>query len=181
MDLSRVLKTGLVSGIIYGIMQSIVSVLSYVFYREQIKEIIRAAIPSSTNIPMTMDQLADIGMITAIPGSIVGGIIAGIVMAVIFAIMYENLMGRDSKRKGIFLCLLMLFAIVIGEVAYPNFIGGLFMVQTRFILLAPLSAAFFVAYGYVLGLFYDRFAGHKHKAVECKKEDKEKEKPARKK
>jgi hypothetical protein len=179
MDLSRVLKTGLFSGIIYGVMQGITSVLSYVFYREEIKAMIRASIPSSTNIPMTMDQLADIGMMAAIPGSIVGGIIAGIVMAFIFSVMYESLMGGSSKKKGVFLCLLLLAGIVLGELAYPGFIGGLFMVQTRFILLAPLSAAFFVAYGYILGLFYDRFAGHKHKAAECKKEDKEK--PARKK
>lgn len=179
MDLSRMLKTGLVSGIIYGIMQGVVSALSYVFYREEIKAIIRASIPSSTNIPMTMDQLADIGMIAAIPSSIVGGIIAGIIMTFIFALMYESLMGNSSKKKGIFLCMLLLVGIILGEIAYPGFIGGLFMVQTRFILLAPISAAFFVAYGYILGLFYDRFAGHKHKTAECKKEDKEK--PSKKK
>ncbi|MCX6818142.1 MAG: hypothetical protein NTU57_04770 [Candidatus Aenigmarchaeota archaeon] len=179
MDFSRVLKTGLVSGIIYGVMQGITSVFSYVFYREQIKEMIKAAIPSNANIPMTMDQLADIGMMSAIPGSIVGGIIVGIVMAVIFALMYESLMGGNSRKKGIFLCLLLLAGIILGELAYPGFIGGLFMVQTRFILLAPISAAFFVAYGYILGLFYDRFSSHKHKAAEYKKEDKEK--PTRKK
>ena len=175
------LKAGAVSGAIYGVLQGIVSVLAYVFYREQIIDILRASIPSNVNMPMTMDQLADISMISAIPSSIIGGIITGIIMCVIFALMYDTLLGKNSKKKGLLMCLLLLTGIVLGELAYPGVVGGLFMVQTRFILLAPISAAFFIAYGYILGLFYDRFASHKHKAAECKKEDKEKEKPARKK
>jgi hypothetical protein len=161
------LKAGAVSGAIYGVLQGIVSVLAYVFYREQIIEMIRASIPSNVSIPMTMDQLANIGMISAIPGSIIGGIIAGIIFCIIFSLMYDELLGRDSKRKGVFLCLLLLAGIVVGEFAYPGLIGGIFMVQTKFILLAPVSAAFFFILGYVLGIFYDRF-DTKRKSKECK-------------
>lgn len=169
MDFSRILKTGIVSGIIYGAMQGVISLLSFVFYREQIIAMLRDSIPSNVNIGMTMDQLADISMVTAIPGSIVGGMITGILMCVIFALMYDTLLGKDSRKKGIFLCLLIMAGIIVGELAYSGVVGGIFMVQTRFIMLAPLSAAMFIAYGHVLGLFYDRFANSKHKsAAQCK-------------
>lgn len=157
MDFSRVLKAGAVSGVIYGVLQGIVTVLSYVFYRDQIIEAIRAALPSNVNIPFTVDQLADIGMTYAIPGSVIGGVIAGIIVCVIFSLIYDELLGKDSKRKGVFLCLLILAGIVLGELASPGIIGGIFMVQTRYILLAPLSAVFFLVLGYLLGIFYDRF------------------------
>jgi hypothetical protein len=157
MEYARVLKTGAVSGAIYGVLQGIVSVLSYVFYRQQIIDMIRASLPSNVNIPMTMDQLADIGMISAIPGSVIGGIIAGVIFSAIFAVMYSELLGKDSKRKGLFLGVLLFAGILAGELAYPGLIGGIFMVQTKFILLAPLSAAFFFALAYLTGMFYDRF------------------------
>jgi hypothetical protein len=164
MDFSRILKTGAVSGAIYGVLQGIVSVLSYVFYRQDIIDLIRASIPSGVDIPMTMDQLADIGMITAIPGSIIGGIIAGIIVAFIFSLMHEDLWGKNDKIKGVFLCVLLTIAILLGEALYPNgIVAGLFMVQTRFLMLTPLSVAFFIFSGYLTGMFYERFGGGKRK------------------
>jgi hypothetical protein len=160
MEWGRIFKTGAVSGIIYGILQGIVTTLSYVFFREQIIEIIRASIPPNIEIPLTMEQLADIGMISAIPGSIIGGIISGIIVSFIFALMYNELMGKDSKRKGLFLCILLTVAVVLGELAYPGVIGGIFMIQTRFILLTPLNIIFFLVFGYVMGKFYDKFEGN---------------------
>ncbi|MEE9323574.1 MAG: hypothetical protein V3U72_03440 [Candidatus Aenigmarchaeota archaeon] len=157
MDFGRIFKTGAVSGSIYGILQGIVSVLSFVFYREQIIELIRSSLPSNLEIPITVEQLADIGMISAIPGSIIGGIIAGIIVSFIFALMYNELMGKDSKRKGLFLCILLAVAVVLGEFAYQGVIGGIFMIQTRFVLLTPLNIIFFLVFGYVMGKFYDKF------------------------
>jgi hypothetical protein len=164
MDWGRLFKTGAVAGVIYGILQGIVATFSYVFYREQIIEIIRSAIPSNAQIPMTMEQLADMGMMFAIPGSIFGGIIAGIIVAFIFSVLYEELMGRDSKKKGIFLAFLLLICIGLGELAYAGVLSAMFMVQTKFIMLAPLSAIFFLALGYLTGMFYDKFEDkHKHR------------------
>lgn len=157
MEWGRLFKTGLVSGIIYGVLQGIVSMLSYVFYREQIIETIRAALPSNVEIPMTMEQLADIGMMFAIPGSIVGGIIAGLVFAFIFSVLYGELVGKDSKRKGLFLSILLLIAIVLGELAYRGVLGGLFLFQTSFVMITPLNAVFFIVLGYLTGMFYDKF------------------------
>lgn len=157
MDWGRIFKTGAVAGVIYGILQGIVSVLTFVFYREQIIELMRSSIPSNIEIPLSMEQLADIGMISAIPGSIIGGIIAGIIVCFIFALMYNELLGKDSKRKGIFLCILLLIGIGLGELAYPGVIGGIFMVQTRYIMLTPLNVVFFLVFGYLLGNFYDKF------------------------
>ncbi len=157
MDWGRIFKTGAVAGVIYGILQGIVSVLTFVFYREQIIELMRSSIPSNVEIPLSMEQLADIGMISAIPGSIIGGIIAGIIVCFIFALMYNELLGKDSKRKGIFLCFLLLIGIGLGELAYPGVIGGIFMVQTRYIMLTPLNVVFFLVFGYLLGNFYDKF------------------------
>jgi len=171
MDFSRVFKTGIVSGIIYGVLQGIVSVLSYVFYREQIIEMLRSSIPSNVNIPMTMSQLADMGIIFAIPGSLIGGIIAGIITCFIFSLMHEELLGKNSKRKGVFLCVLLSAGTLLGEIAYPGgMIAGIFMVQTRFPMLSPLSFAFFLVFGYMTGSFYDRFSKHK-KDVKCAKKE----------
>jgi len=177
MNFSRVLKAGAVSGIIYGVMQGFVALLSYVFYREQIIAMIRASIPSNVNIPMTMDQLADIGMMAAIPGSIIGGIIAGIIVCFVFSLMYEELMGRNSKRKGLFICILIAAGIVLGELAYPGgLVGSILLVQTRYLMLAPLSIAFFIIFGYIMGVFYDRFEGGKHKGKQFKPPEEKSEK-----
>ncbi|MCK4335747.1 MAG: hypothetical protein KAT94_03325 [Candidatus Aenigmarchaeota archaeon] len=157
MDWGRIFKTGAVAGVIYGILQGIVSVLTFVFYREQIIELMRSSIPSNVEIPLSMEQLADIGMISAIPGSIIGGIIAGIIVCFIFTLMYNELLGKDSKRKGLFLCILLLIGIGLGELAYPGVIGGIFMVQTRYIMLTPLNVVFFLVFGYLLGNFYNKF------------------------
>ena len=51
MDWGRIFKTGAVAGVIYGILQGIVSVLTFVFYREQIIELMRSSIPSNVEIP----------------------------------------------------------------------------------------------------------------------------------
>ena len=157
MDWGRIFKTGAVAGVIYGILQGIVSVLTFVFYREQNIELMRSSIPSNVEIPLSMEQLADIGMISAIPGSIIGGIIAGIIVCFIFTLMYNELLGKDSKRKGLFLCILLLIGIGLGELAYPGVIGGIFMVQTRYIMLTPLNVVFFLVFGYLLGNFYNKF------------------------
>lgn len=157
MDWGRIFKTGAVAGVIYGILQGIVSVLTFVFYREQIIELMRSSIPSNVEIPLSMEQLADIGMISAIPGSIIGGIIAGIIVCFIFTLMYNELLGKDSKRKGLFLCILLLIGIGLGELAYPGVVGGIFMVQTRYIMLTPLNVVFFLVFGYLLGNFYNKF------------------------
>jgi hypothetical protein len=168
MDFSRILKTGAVSGVIYGVMQGIVSVLAYVFYRQEIIDMIRKSIPANVSMPMTVEQLADIGMMFAIPGAIIGGIIAGIIVCFIFVLMHAELMGKNSKMKGLFLCILIAVAIILGEAAYPGgIVGGILMVQTRYLLLVPLSIAFFLMLGYLLGLFYDRFAHHK--GPKCKR------------
>jgi hypothetical protein len=183
MDFARVLKTGAAAGAIYGVLQGIVAVLSFVFYREQIIEVMRAAIPSGVNIGMTMDQLANISMMTAIPGSVIGGIISGIIVSFIFSLMYGELMGKDSRRKGIFLCILLTIGVVLGELAYPGgFVGSILLIQTGYLMLAPLSIAFFLCLGYLTGIFYDRFEDSKHrkKAAECKP-DEEKEKSHKKK
>lgn len=159
MEWGRIFKTGAVAGAIYGVLNIAVVVLSFVFFREQIKELIQSAIPPSlqANLPMGIDQLVDISMFTSAPGSVVGGIITGVITCFIFALIYNELIGKDSKRKGVFLCVLLLVAVALGELAYPGVVGGIFMIQTRFILLAPLSAVLFLVFGYLLGNFYDKF------------------------
>ena len=159
MEWGRIFKTGAVAGAIYGAMNIIVVMLSFAFYRDDIKKLIESSIPSAykSQIPMTMDQLVDISMYTSVPGSIVGGIIAGIIVCFIFALMYGELMGKDSKRKGLFLTILLTIAIVLGELAYPGILGGIFAVNTRFLMIAPISIALFIIFGYILGNFWERF------------------------
>ncbi|MCK5023441.1 MAG: hypothetical protein KAS04_04680 [Candidatus Aenigmarchaeota archaeon] len=157
MEWSRILKTGAVSGAIYGVLQGIVSILSYVFYRAEIMKLIQGSLPKNVEIPMTIEQLVDMGMMFALPGSIIGGIIAGIVFAFIFAIMYNELVGKTSAKKGLLLSVLLAVAIALGELTYQGVLGGIFLVTTRFLMLAPLSFVFFIALGYLEGIFYDKF------------------------
>ncbi len=157
MNLSLVFKTGLASGVIHGILQGVISLLTFVIYREQIIETIRNSIPSNVNIPFTVEQLADMGMMFAIPGSIIGGMIAGVIVCFIFSFMYHELLGKNSKVKGIFLCALLLVGVIFGEFVYPGVVGGIFLLNTRYLLLLPASFAFFLVFGYVMGMFYDKF------------------------
>ena len=161
MEWGRIFKTGAVSGAIYGVLNIAVVVLSFVFFREQMKELIQRAITPDiqARLPITIDQIVDMSMFSSIPGSIIGGVITGIIVCFIFALMYNELLGKDSKRKGIFLCVLLLVAVALGELAYPGVVGGIFMIQTGFIMLAPLSVVFFLVFGYLLGKFYDKFEG----------------------
>jgi hypothetical protein len=71
--------------------------------------------------------------------------------------MYSELIGKNSKRKGLFLAILLLMGIILGELALQGVVGGLFLFQTRFIMLTPLNAVFFLVFGYVIGMFYDKF------------------------
>ncbi len=155
MNLGHVIKTGAVSGLIYGILQGGVSLLSYIFYREQIIEMIQKSIPS--NIPISIEQIVNIGMVMSMPSSAIAGIFVGILTSVIFSLIHRELMGKNSKVKGVFLCVLISVAVIIGEFIQPNVTSGLFMIHTRFPVLAPLSFACFLIFGYLLGMFYDRF------------------------
>ena len=162
MEWGHILKTGAVSGAIYGVLQGIASILSYVFYRGEIIKLIQSSLPKNVEIPMTTEQLADMGMMFAIPGAIIGGLIAGIIFTFIFAIMFNELIGKTSAKKGLLLSVLLTVAIALGEITYQGVLGGIFLVTTRFIMIAPLSFAFFIALGYITGMFYDKF-DEKHK------------------
>lgn len=169
MNWGRILKTGVVAGLVYGFLQGTVALLSYVFYREEIVKIITSSIPRNVNIPMTAEELADIGMISAIPDSLIGGIISGIIFAFIFALMYGELMGNRPETKGLFLSVLLAVAVGLGELAYPGVLGGIFLVTTRFLMLAPLSFVFFIVLGYLSGMFYRRFGEEEPRKHEPRK------------
>ena len=157
MDWGRILKTGAVAGIIYGFLQGIVSLLSYVFYREEIIKMITSSIPKNVNIPMSVEELADIGMISTIPGSLVGGIVTGIIFAFIFRLMYKELIGSKDETKGLFLSVLLAAGVGLGELAYPGVLGGIFLINTHFVMLLPLNFAFMLVLGYSSGMFYKKF------------------------
>ncbi|NIO23304.1 MAG: hypothetical protein GTN38_04745 [Candidatus Aenigmarchaeota archaeon] len=152
------IKTGIVAGAVYGFLAGIVATVVTILMREEIIKQIQAQfarIPQ--DIPITAEQVYPITVAMSIPGSIIGGLIVGAVLGIVFLVLYGELLGKDSKRKGIFFAVLLIVGTGLAELAFPGSGLSLIMIQTRYILLTPVNILFFLVFGYLLGKFYDRF------------------------
>jgi hypothetical protein len=152
------LKSGAVAGAIYGVFAGIIGMVYLIVMKEQAIQKIQAAIPREANIPMSIDQIYSITMISSLPSAVIFGLIVGAVFGVMFGLMREELLGKNEKFKGLFLALLLLICLVVVEVFSPeNMIGGFFMLRFSYLPLAPFSAAAFLVFGYLTGMFWERF------------------------
>lgn len=152
------LKSGAASGAIYGVIAGILGYIYMLTMKEDVIARIQAAIPQGVSIPMSMDDLYNISLIAAVPSTIISGVILGLILGVVFMLMKEELMGKNLRLKGVFLTGFILVVAVVWELLYPqNLFGGFLLLRFSPIFIAPLSAIAFLAFGYLLGMFCERF------------------------
>ncbi|MBN2042650.1 MAG: hypothetical protein JW754_02490 [Candidatus Aenigmarchaeota archaeon] len=157
MDKVRVAKAGAVAGVIYGFLTAIAGIVYMVMMKEEVITTIRTALSAYGNLPITAEDLYPMSLAGAIPGGLINGLIVGIILAFVFAIIYNELIGKNSMIKGVCFSVLILIGIGIGEMAAPGISAGLILLNSRFLPSLALGVIFFLAYGYLLGMFYDRF------------------------
>ncbi|NIO20663.1 MAG: hypothetical protein GTN76_07970 [Candidatus Aenigmarchaeota archaeon] len=152
------LKTGVVAGAVYGFLTGIVALAITIVMKDDIIKQIQAQFASVPyDIPITAEQVYPITVAMSIPGAIMSGLIVGAILGIIFMILHGELLGKNSKRKGLCFVILLIIGTGIAELAFPGSGLPLVMVQTTFIMFTPLNILFFLAFGYLLGRFYDRF------------------------
>jgi hypothetical protein len=151
------LKTGAVSGLIYGVLAGIISVIYMIADKEAIIAQIQAAL-AGYDIPISMDQLYNISLMTTFPTIAIFGILVGIVFGIILMLLKEEWPGKNMRFKGLYLALALVIFLAIVEVFAPqNAIAGFFILRFSYLPLAPFSAAAFLFLGYSYGMFWERF------------------------
>lgn len=152
------LKTGVVAGAIYGLLNGFVALAITIVMREELIKQIQAQFARLPyDIPITAEQIYPITVAMSIPGSIMGGLIVGAILGIVFLILYGELMGKDSKRKGLCFSILLIIGTGLAEIAFPGSGLPLIMIQTSYLVFTPVNILFFLVFGYLLGKFYDRF------------------------
>lgn len=161
MEWKHGIKSGAVAGVFYGIIAGIVTVLYMLLNKEMLIERLQAVLSSNANIPISTDQLYNITLIASFPSSIIGGVLVGMIFGVIYVLMKE-LIGKDAKKQGISLAILLFIALGVAEMVGPeNAIGAFFMIRFSSLPLVPLSFGAFICLGYFMGVFWDRFGDKK--------------------
>jgi len=152
------LKTGVVAGAIYGLLSGIVTLAITIVMREDIINQIQAQFARlPQDIPITAEQIYPITVVMSIPGSVIGGVIVGAILGIVFLVLYGELLGKNSKRKGLCFAILLIIGTGLAELAFPKSGLPLIMIQTTYIMFTPVNILFFLVFGYLLGKFYDRF------------------------
>ncbi len=152
------LKSGAVAGAIYGVLAGIIGLVYLIVMKEEVIQRIQAAIPSDVNIPISMEQLYTITLISSFPSGIVMGVIVGMVFGIIFLLLHDEWPGKTPRRQGLFLALFLFLFFGIAEMFSPeNAAGGFFMLRFSYLPLIPFSFAAFLFFGYCLGMFWERF------------------------
>ncbi len=152
------LKSGITAGAIYGLLTGFISLaISVVMKDEIIKQIQAQFARLPQDIPITAEQVYPITLVMSIPGAVIGGLVVGAILGIVFLSLYNELLGKDSKRKGLFFVILLIIGFGLAELAFPGSGLPLIMIQTTFLMFTPLNILFFLVFGYLLGKFYDRF------------------------
>ncbi|MBN2331016.1 MAG: hypothetical protein JXC85_04310 [Candidatus Aenigmarchaeota archaeon] len=163
MEWKHGIKSGAAAGVFYGILAGIVTVLYMVLEKEKIVQMLQSVLSSNANIPISTEQLYSITLISSFPSAIFGGVLTGIVFGVIYVLMKDQMIGKSPKMRGISLAILLFMALGVAELFGPeNAIGAFFMLRFSTPVLIPLSFGAFLALGYFMGMFWDRF-GEKSK------------------
>jgi hypothetical protein len=142
-------KAGLLSGIVYGILDSLFGIVYLTIFKNDIISVLKSSIPPGSSISAT--SLYNLTLSLAVVGGILGGIIIGLILGLIFSAVYGHLPGSSATSKGLVFGLIMwlLFNVLLGlanlrfGILYYGLgvIGGL------------LSSLIF---GAILGKLYDR-------------------------
>jgi len=143
-------KAGVVAGIAYGILLSIVSYFTLISIKSTVIADISQNLPPSS--PFTPEQLFGIALLLTPVIVVVVGVLGGLILGAIYGKLTEKIPGRSPLIKGIiFGVVLWLLVSVLG--GYNNIGYGLqyYLVQIGTGLVGALL------FGVLLGYFYGRF------------------------
>ena len=144
-------KAGVVAGVAYGILLSIVSYFTLLSIKSSVISVLSQNLPPSS--PFTPEQLFGIALLLTPVIVAVGGVIGGLILGAIYGKLIEKIPGRSPVMKGIiFGAVLWLLVSVLGG-GYSNLRYGLeyYLVQVG----TGLAGA--LLFGVLLGYFYGRF------------------------
>ena len=143
-------KAGVVAGVAYGILLSIVSYFTLLSIKDSVISVLSQDLPPSS--PFTPEQLFGIALLLAPVIAAVVGVIGGLILGAIYGKLIEKIPGKSPVMKGIiFGAVLWLLVSVLG--GYSNIQYGLeyYLVQVG----TGLAGA--LLFGVLLGYFYGRF------------------------
>ena len=155
MPVSQGLKAGLAAGVVYGLMVGMLHFGTLEVCRTTQLQYIAAQL-AKQNLT-TNSTAADLFATDIIYYPMIYGLwslVYGVIYGAVFALIYFRLPGRTSKRKGMALCVPI---FVIGLIAGPAFFG--YQCVPAYLPYIFIAAGFpvAVAFGYILGVFYDSF------------------------
>ena len=154
MPISQGLKAGLAAGVVYGLMIGILHVsFQAACSTDQLAYITQQiATRNLQNVTAQEIYSTDLIMLPIYWG--LGALILGVLYGVTFGLLYTAIPGISSQKKGIFLGIAV-FAIgfLMGLPGYGIACTPDFMSFLPLLLSVPISLAF----GYLLGVFYDSF------------------------
>ena len=151
------IKSGLVAGIVYGVLDSVFAILAVIMFKDQVLASLGQYI---TNYPSLFSNITAMDLynlsIALIPMiAIIGGILLGLVFGAIFGYAYDRIPGRIPSLKGILfgLILWVVLNVLIGLLDVTEFGWYYYLAGIAGGLVAT------VAYGYILGTLYGYLVG----------------------
>ena len=145
-DLVRGIKAGAIAGVVYGAISGVVGPLLIYSMQESMYGY-------SSSMPLYL--------IFSIPWAIIWGAVLGLIIGLIYAALYAKIPGSSSivKAMTVILLLWLIFSVGFGYITSSysryyemNMISGLIT---------------YVIFGFLLGMFWDRFKGDERKCSNC--------------
>jgi len=152
-EYSRGLKAGIISGLIFGIVNAIAAAFIYWFMLE--------------SIPGEMwEGLTNAGIYTLtllIPGKIIFGIIGGAIFGLIFAAFYNRLPGSKPIVNGIVIAIIywLIFSVLIGHFSKEYYLASY---GITYIADVVIGFIIYLFWGFLLVSFWNKFS-EKQKAT----------------
>ena len=155
-DYKRGAEAGIKAGIVQGIISIIFVLILVVFFW---REILESSGYNLSNIAESdfLNAVGDITPILVISG-IIGGIIFGLIIGLIYAGIYKSIPGSTSIRKAWVLSIVgwSVFTLL------PN--NNTFNISIRFFIIGSVIFGLinWLIYGYLLGMFWNKYEEKRH-------------------
>ncbi|MDG6994815.1 MAG: hypothetical protein JRN52_02735 [Nitrososphaerota archaeon] len=154
MPISQGLKAGLAAGVVYGLMIGILHVSFIAACSTDQLAYITQQIATRNLQNVTAQQIYSTDLVVLPIYWGLGAMILGVLYGVTFGLLYKSIPGVDSRKKGIFLSIAVFgIGFFMGLPGYGIACTPAFMSFLPLVLSVPISLAF----GYLLGVFYDSF------------------------
>lgn len=158
MEWGTALKSGAVAGAIYGVFGGAIGLAYLLVMRDEVMQMLQSALSAQGDIPIPVESIYNITLFTSIPSGIIGGILAGLAFGIIFMLLKGEWPGKTPRLQGLFLALVLFVCLGVGEMFSPgNVVGPFFMMRFSFLPSIPFSFVAFLFFGYLTGMFWERF------------------------